>query len=120
MPPISAEQWARHDGGESSWASLGWPNLFGPFHNSTSPETDLLTTWPDSGPPEKWRQSIGAGYSAPVVHGDRLILLQRKANQEIVDCLDAETGNRRWSYAYLRNEDTLLCLNLRKTTGSQK
>ncbi len=80
--------------------SLGWPNLFGPFRTSHSPENNVLTTWPASGPPEKWRRRIGTGYSAPVVDGDRLIVFHREENQEIVDCLDAETGEPRWRFAW--------------------
>ena len=76
----------------------GWPNMFGPRHNSTSSETNLNFNWPEEGLPERWRKSIGAGYSVPVIQGERLILFHRIANKEIVSCLDPETGDERWTF----------------------
>ncbi|OYW19084.1 MAG: hypothetical protein B7Z55_09525 [Planctomycetales bacterium 12-60-4] len=75
-----------------------WPQLFGPNGNSTSSERGLRWDWDDNGPPILWRQAIGQGYSAPVIQGEELILHQRVEDQEIVSCLDAETGAPLWSY----------------------
>jgi hypothetical protein len=70
----------------------GWPGLLGPAHDCSSPEQGLDLEWPKAGPFEMWRIPVGSGYSAPVVLGDRLILLHRKDDDEIVDCLDAANG----------------------------
>ncbi len=78
----------------------GWPQLFGPTHDSISHEEHVLTNWPADGPPVHWDINIGTGYSAPVVWGKRLILLQRVGDEEIVQCLAAETGNELWKFAY--------------------
>ena len=78
----------------------GWPNLLGPTHDCRSTEQGLDWKWSESGPVEKWRIPVGAGYSAPVVWGDRLILLHRKEDREIVDCMDAETGRPCWSHCW--------------------
>jgi outer membrane protein assembly factor BamB len=79
---------------------VGWPNLFGPLHTSVSRERGILGDWPAAGPPVLWRREIGSGYSVPVVSGDRLILLHRIGDEEIVECLSAETGERLWSHRY--------------------
>jgi outer membrane protein assembly factor BamB len=78
----------------------GWPALFGPYHTSISPETNLVLQWPAAGPPEKWRRRIGQGYGAPVVLGTRLVVFHRLGDQEIVECLEAETGDTLWAFRY--------------------
>jgi outer membrane protein assembly factor BamB len=87
------------------WASLAasaadWPQFLGPARNSVSAETGLLSTWPKDGPTLAWQQPIGAGFSGPVVAGDRLVLFHRLADKEIVTCLDAATGKDQWRFAY--------------------
>lgn len=77
----------------------GWPNLFGPTHDSRSTDP-ILTDWPEDGPPESWRIPIGTGYSSPIVVGEQLVLLHRLGDEEVVSCLDAETGEGRWEFRY--------------------
>ncbi len=92
-----------HERSESEQAAavaLGWPNLFGPTFDSVSYETGFRAEWPDEGPPEVWRSGVGRGYASPVVSGDRLVVFHRQGNEEIVDCLDAATGQARWRFGY--------------------
>jgi outer membrane protein assembly factor BamB len=77
-----------------------WPCLFGATHDSQSGETDVRLDWPAAGPRELWRKQIGTGYSAPVVVGDALVAFQREGDEEIVERLDAATGESRWRFAY--------------------
>src|SRR6516164_7719833 len=77
-----------------------WPQFLGPNRNGISTETGLLATWPEKGPPTLWEKAIGEGYSSPVVAENKLILFHRIDNQEIVECLDAKTGNGIWKFAY--------------------
>ena len=78
----------------------GWPNFLGPTHNSVSPETGLLVSFPASGPRELWRRELGTSFSSPVVTDAGLIAFYRQADREIVECLDPQTGESRWSFAY--------------------
>ncbi len=89
-PDQSIERRARSD---------GWPNLFGPTHDSRSPEV-IRSDWPSEGLPEAWRVPVGTGYSSPIVVGDRLVLLHRLANEEVVSCLDASSGHSVWEHRY--------------------
>ncbi|MCA9052478.1 MAG: PQQ-like beta-propeller repeat protein [Planctomycetaceae bacterium] len=77
-----------------------WPWFLGPQHTGVSTETGLLPVWPESGPPIVWRRDIGTGYSAPSVLGDRLVLHHRPADEEVVECLDVNTGDSIWTYSY--------------------
>jgi outer membrane protein assembly factor BamB len=77
-----------------------WPQFLGPRRSGVSTETGLIATWPKDGPPKLWDKSVGAGFSSPVVAGERLILFHRLDNNEVVECLDPATGRQRWKFAY--------------------
>ncbi|MCS6776756.1 MAG: PQQ-binding-like beta-propeller repeat protein [Chloroherpetonaceae bacterium] len=77
-----------------------WRSFQGPTHNGVSTETPLLQRWPRGGPAKVWEVPKGEGYATPAVVGDRVILFHRIGNEEIVECLHAETGQRFWKVAY--------------------
>jgi len=77
-----------------------WPNFLGPNADGRSPETGLLGSWTTNGVPVLWDRQVGAGYSAPSVLGNRLVLHHRINDEEIVECLDPATGKPIWRYAY--------------------
>ena len=83
-----------------SGPDIGWPNVYGPSYNSTSAETNVLTRWPASGPIVKWTRPTGAGYSAPVSVGDETVTIFRKADEEVVECLNTRTGELKWEHRY--------------------
>ena len=74
-----------------------WPALLGPTHNAVSTETRLSRQLP---PPLIWEFARGTGYTSPAIAGERLVLLHRLGNEEIVACLHAETGAARWQFRY--------------------
>jgi outer membrane protein assembly factor BamB len=74
-----------------------WPAFLGPSHNAVSMETRLTRMLP---PPLVWEFTRGTGYASPAVVGDRLVYIHRLANDEIVECLHAETGAGRWRFRY--------------------
>jgi outer membrane protein assembly factor BamB len=80
--------------------SEDWPRFLGPRADGTSNETGLADKWPTSGPPIVWQKEIGAGYSAPSVRGDRLVLHHRLGGEEVVECFDAAKGNSMWRQKY--------------------
>ena len=77
-----------------------WPQFLGPQRNGVSAETGLLQAWPREGPPVVWQKDVGAGFSGPVVAGERLILFERIENNEVVLCLDCASGQERWRFSY--------------------
>ena len=44
-----------------------WPQFLGPDRNSTSPQKNILRSWPESGPEVLWTVNVGIGYGGPVV-----------------------------------------------------
>ena len=77
-----------------------WPRFLGPTHNGISPETKLLKKFPSGGPTLVWEMETGNGYSCPAVVGDRLVYIHRVGNEEVVECLRADTGEYLWSFGY--------------------
>src|SRR4029450_2321186 len=83
----------------ASVAAADWPQFLGPARNGiyTGP---LATSWPAAGPRKVWQKRVGQGFAGPVVVGDRLILFQRVANEEVGGARAPKTGEVRWHYAY--------------------
>lgn len=81
-------------------AAEDWPQFLGPERNGVYRGPALAETWGAGGPRVVWRKTIGAGFSAPVVVQGRLILFHRVSNSEVVESLDARTGESQWRYAY--------------------
>ena len=71
-----------------------WPQFLGPTRNGVSPET---VNWP---PTPLWHKDVGEGFAAPVVASGKVVFFYRQNSKEIVDCLDATTGAKIWSYDY--------------------
>ena len=77
-----------------------WTSFLGPTHNAMSTETRLLHKWPKSGPTLVWEMRKGTSYTSPAISGDRLVFFHRVGNEERVECLHRETGERYWSFSY--------------------
>ncbi len=74
-----------------------WTAFLGPTHNAVSTETGLSRTLP---PRLVWEFPKGTGYASPAIAGERLVFLHRSGDEEIVECLHAETGAIRWQFRY--------------------
>lgn len=80
--------------------SNDWPQLFGPERSCFSREHGVNTRWGSTGPKEAWRVAIGSGYSSPVVSGNRVILMHRQCDEEVIESFDCQSGNSQWRFAY--------------------
>lgn len=80
--------------------SEDWPRFHGAQDAPVSGETGIRQDFPESGPPMVWECKKGSGYASPAVVEGKLILFHRVAGRETLDCLEAETGKRIWSYSY--------------------
>jgi len=74
-----------------------WRSFLGPSHNAVSSETPLTRALP---PPLVWEMPRGTGYASPAVAGAHLVFVHRLGDEEIVECLLAETGARRWQFRF--------------------
>ena len=81
--------------------SADWPQFQGPNRDGSSPETGLARTWPSGGPKVLWSIPLGQGYGSPSVRDGEVYILDRmKDQQDILRCLDLQTGKELWNYAY--------------------
>lgn len=77
-----------------------WAWFLGPRHTGESSETDLQPDWTTAPPRILWKQSIGTGYSAPSVLGDRVVVHYREGRSEVISCRSIESGAELWKYSY--------------------
>ena len=78
-----------------------WPQYLGPNGNSSSPQKNILRSWPQQGPEVLWTANVGIGYGGPVIKDGKIYLLDR--DDKVGDklrCLDLANGKELWNFAY--------------------
>lgn len=79
-------------------SSGNWNQFRGPNRDNLSPETGLLASWSDQGPPQAWTaRGIGEGYSTVSISNGRVFTMGNVGSEEKVICLDLESGREIWS-----------------------
>lgn len=73
-----------------------WPQWRGPSRDAISPQTGLVSTWPESGPQIVWRAPVGAGFSSVSIAGGSLYTLWDEGGRQFLVSLDAATGKEIW------------------------
>ncbi|WP_238757126.1 PQQ-binding-like beta-propeller repeat protein [Rubinisphaera margarita] len=76
-----------------------WPNLTGPYFNSSSP-AEALGAPPLESSRKIWEVVVGTGYSTPVVGQEHIFVFHRQADEEIVDCRSLSNGKVRWQFRF--------------------
>jgi len=77
-----------------------WYQWRGPNRDGISSEKGWLSIWPEGGPKELWRKSLGIGYTTVSVSKGRLYTLGNIDKTDIVYCLNADTGEELWKHSY--------------------
>ena len=75
-----------------------WPQWRGPTRDGV-----ITAALPDQWPAalaKRWEITVGAGHASPVVSGDRIVVLAREGDQEIVRAIDLESGKEIWRASY--------------------
>jgi len=80
--------------------AIDWPQFLGPDRNGTYTGPPLSESWGPSGPKVVWRKQIGQGFAGPAIVQNRVLLFHRVGSEEVLESLDARTGNSMWRYAY--------------------
>lgn len=81
---------------ESLAQTHDWPQFRGAHRDGKSRETDLLKTWPASGPQVVWRAPLGEGYSSVAIANGAAFTMFDAGNDEYLACFDAATGKEKW------------------------
>lgn len=90
---------AATDGADPS-GQKSWPNWMGPNRDGVSFETDWSSNWPKDNLSVAWTRPIGVGFSSISIVDGRLFTMGHIDGEEIVWCLDAKTGDVRWTHRY--------------------
>lgn len=93
------------------WAATpdgDWPTFRGPARTAVSPDTDLLDSWPKSGPRLLWQtEGLGRGYSSLAITGEQIFTLG--------DTLPGADNTDEYLFCFSRVDGTL---NWKLKTGS--
>lgn len=73
-----------------------WPQWRGPNRDAKAADFKTPKTWPEK-LTEKWKTAVGNGVSTPALVGDKLFVFSRQDDNEIIRCLNAETGKEVWA-----------------------
>ena len=78
-----------------------WPNYRGPNHDGVSTEKGWLTDWPKEGLKQLWAVDLGPSYGSVAVSDGKLYAMWSITNKdEVIYCLDAETGKEVWNHPF--------------------
>jgi outer membrane protein assembly factor BamB len=80
-----------------------WPQWRGPNRDAKASGFKAPAAWPKE-LTQKWKVSVGGGVSTPAVVGNRLFVFARDGDDEILRCLNAETGDEVWQAKSLPKE----------------
>ncbi len=80
--------------------AAGWPRFLGPADDCTSPETGLIDSFPETGPPLSWQRPKGSGYTSPVFADGVGVMFDRFGDEEVVEAFQPDTGEVIWRVAY--------------------
>ena len=81
-------------------AAIGtdWPQWRGPTRDGVVGAA-LPAQWPDA-LKKRWEIPVGTGHASPVVSGNRVVVIARQGDEEIVRALDLASGKESWRAAY--------------------
>jgi len=85
----------------STWgASPGnWPQWRGPERDGILADFAAPEKWPEA-MKQVWQVNVGAGDSTPALVDGRLYVHARQGDEEVIICLDAESGKEIWTNKY--------------------
>jgi hypothetical protein len=75
------------------------PQWRGPDRDGMIPSYAGPQIWPDQ-LKQKWQVNIGTGYSSPLLVGNTIFTFTQQGEQEVVSCLELDTGKILWRNSY--------------------
>ena len=82
-------------------AEADWPGFQGPNRDGVVPQANILTDWPESGPPVLWSIDVAPGFGGAAVVGDTVYVLDRNGIKgDRLRCIHLHTGKENWAIDY--------------------
>ena len=83
-----------------TWISAqDWPQWRGENRDAIAAGFDAPETWPKE-LVKKWSVEVGDGVASPSIQGDKVYVIAFQDGNEVMRCLDANTGEEIWSDKY--------------------
>ena len=76
-----------------------WPQWRGADRDGKVSGFEAPKSWPIA-LTQKWKVTVGLGDASPVLVGGKLYSFTRQGDNELVECLESETGKEVWKYHY--------------------
>ncbi len=76
-----------------------WPQWRGPKRDGSIEGFIEPAQWPPS-LRLRWKTTVGEGHSTPVVSGNRIYVLSRQQDEEVVSCVNLDGGKILWQQKY--------------------
>lgn len=83
----------------ASLLSQDWTQFRGSGRDSKATNFMAPKTWPAE-LKQVWKVNVGSGDASPIISGKRIYLSTRQNNNEVILCIDAETGKEIWKSEY--------------------
>jgi outer membrane protein assembly factor BamB len=84
----------------TSWSpAQDWPQWRGPNRDNKVSGFTEPKEWPKE-LTQKWKTKVGDADASPVLVGDKIYAFARQGGDEVMTCLEAETGKEVWSEKY--------------------
>lgn len=80
-------------------AGPDWPQWRGPTRDGVVTSFTAPPSWPEH-LTLGWRVEVGDGYATPVLVGNRIYMLTRQGDDEVMRALDVDTGRTVWQTSY--------------------
>ena len=93
-PKVEISRIGKRDFGED------WSWFLGPNRNGVSSEKGIRTDWEADPPEVLWKWPLGTSYGIGTTTLGRYLQFDRRSNEAVVNCLNAETGEELWEYTY--------------------
>jgi outer membrane protein assembly factor BamB len=85
--------------GASRLQAQDWPQWRGANRDGKSAPLTVPANWPTN-LTQKWKVKVGIGDSSPALVGGNLFVFARQDANEVLFCLNADTGNTVWQSTY--------------------
>ena len=85
--------------GSTNLIAQDWPQWRGPDRDGKVKGFTAPQQWPEKLTPQ-WKETLGMGCSTPALVGDKLYVFVRQGEDEVILCLNADTGKELWRDAY--------------------
>lgn len=80
-------------------ASTDWPQFLGPARDNHSPDTGLLSQWPEGGPQlVKTIEGLGIGFSNMAIVDGTLYTMGNRGEREYVMAFNLDSGEKVWEF----------------------